>query len=192
MLVAQLSRGDLAAFEALYERYAREVFVMAAHALGRRDAEEVVQDVFLRLWERARQFDPERGSFPAWFMTIARHRVFDELKRRGTAVAFSAEVDDLLAAAPDPAGGLDEQAVLTERRDAVHAAVRQLPEEQRRAVVLAYFGGLSQSAIAEELGVPLGTVKKRIKLAVDKLRESLSGSSSVQDRERSATSRQGT
>jgi RNA polymerase sigma factor (sigma-70 family) len=191
-LVERLSRGDVSAFEALYERYAREVFVVAAHALGPNDAEEVVQDVFLKLWQRAGQFDPARGAFVAWFMTIARHRVFDELKRRRSAIAAAEAVGDQLEAAPDPGPDLDERAWLAERRHVVLAAVKELPAEQRRALVLAYFGGLSQSAIAESLGVPLGTVKKRLRLAVDKLRASLSGSPRVEDSERpTAASRQG-
>ena len=190
-LVERVSRGDVSAFEALYDRYAREVFALAVHAVGRNDAEEIVQDVFVKLWQRAGQFDPARGSFAAWFMTIARHRVFDELKQRRRAVAVAGAVDDLLEAAPDPGPAPDERASLDERRIAVLAAVKQLPDEQRRALVLAYFGGLSQSEIAESLGVPLGTVKRRLRLAVDKLRASLSGSPLVEDRERSAASRQG-
>jgi RNA polymerase sigma-70 factor (ECF subfamily) len=190
-LVERLSRGDVSAFEALYDRYAREVFVLAVHLVGRNDADEIVQEVFLRLWQRAGQFDPSRGSFAAWFMTIARHRVFDELKRRRNAVVVAEAVDDLLESIPDPGASLDERASLAERRRAVLAAVRQLPDEQRRALVLAYFGGLSQSAIADSLDVPLGTVKKRLRLAVDKLRASLSGGAEVQDRERQVASRLG-
>jgi RNA polymerase sigma-70 factor (ECF subfamily) len=190
-LVERLSRGDVSAFEALYDRYAHEVFVLAVHLLGRNDAEEIMQEVFLKLWQRAGQFDPARGSFTAWFMTIARHRVFDELKRRRNAVAVAEAVDDLLESIPDPGPDLDERASLAERRSAVLAAVGKLPDEQRRALVLAYFGGLSQSAIADSLDVPLGTVKKRLRLAVDKLRASLSGSPQVEDRERQEASRQG-
>jgi RNA polymerase sigma-70 factor, ECF subfamily len=190
ILVERVSRGDVSAFEALYDRYAREVFAFAVHAVGRNDAEEIVQDVFFRLWQRAAQFDATRGSFAAWFMTIARHRVYDELNRHRRAVAVADAIDDVLESVPDPGPDLDERASLGERRSAVLAAVRQLPDEQRRALVLAYFGGLSQSAIAESLEVPLGTVKKRLRLAVDKLRESLSGSSQVEDRERPAASRQ--
>jgi RNA polymerase sigma-70 factor, ECF subfamily len=190
-LVERLSRGDVSAFEALYDRHAREVFVLAVHLLGHNDAEEIVQDVFLKLWQRAGQFDPGRGSFTAWFMTIARHRVFDELKRRRNAVAVAEAVDDLLESIPDPGPDLDERASLAERRSAVLAAVRKLPDEQRRALVLAYFGGLSQAAIADSLDVPLGTVKTRLRLAVDKLRASLSGSPQVEDRERQKALRQG-
>lgn len=182
-LVERVSRGDVVAFGALYDRYARQVFVVAAHSLGHDDAEEVVQDAFLRLWRKAGQFNPSRGSFAAWFMTIARHCVFDELKRRRSAVAAAEQVDEVLASAPDPAPGPDEEALLTDQRIDVLAAVRRLPDEQRRALVLAYFGGLSQSAIAELLGVPLGTVKKRLRLGLEKLRASLPPPAPVEDRE---------
>jgi RNA polymerase sigma-70 factor (ECF subfamily) len=190
-LVGRISRGDVSAFETLYDRYAREVFVLAAHALGPNDAEEVVQDVFLKLWQRAGQFDPTRGSFAAWFMTVARHRVFDELKRRRNSTAVAEAVGDLLEEAPDPGPDLDERAWLAERSQIVLAAVKELPEAQRRVLVLAYFAGLSQSAIAESLGAPLGTVKKRLRLAVDKLRVSLLEPPPVEDRERPTASRQG-
>lgn len=183
-LVERLSRGDVAAFEALYDRYSREVFVFAVHVLGRNDADEVVQDVFLRLWQRAGQFDPDRGSFAAWLMTIARHRVFDQLKRRRSAVAAAEEIDDLLESAPDPRPGPGQRAWRAERRETVLAAVKELPAEQRRIVVLAYFGGLSQSAISEALGIPLGTVKKRVRLGLDKLRATLSQEAQVDDRDR--------
>lgn len=178
----------MAAFETLYDRYAREVFVFAAHVLGREDADEVVQNVFLKLWQRADQFDPARGSFAAWFMTIARHCVFDQLKRRRSAVAVGDAIDELLERTPDPGLSLDERVLLGERRATVLAAVRELPAEQRRTLVLAYFGGLSQAAISEALGVPLGTVKKRLRLGLDKLRASLSEPALVEDRERPTAS----
>jgi RNA polymerase sigma-70 factor (ECF subfamily) len=188
-LVERVSRGDVAAFETLYDRYAREVFVLAAHVLGRNDADEVVQDVFLKLWQRAGQFDPARGSFTAWLMTIARHRVFDQLKGRRSAVAVAVAIDGLLENVPDPGLEPEERVSLAERRATVLAAVRQLPAEQRRALVLAYFGGMSQSAISELLGVPLGTVKKRLRLGLAKLRASLSEPRQVKDRERPTASR---
>src|ERR671910_801116 len=81
-LVGGLARGDLVAFDALYDRYARDVYAVAAHSLGRESAEEVVQDVFVRVWERASQFDAARGSAGAWLMGIARHRIVDEIRRR--------------------------------------------------------------------------------------------------------------
>lgn len=171
-LVARVAQRDAAALATLYDRYAQPVYALAAHTLGQADAEEVVQEVFLSLWQKAAQFDRKRGWFYVWFLTIARHRVLDELRRRGhrERMVAAEAVDRLLAEAPDAAADVDEQVWLRDRGRAALQALRALPANQRRALVLAYFGGLSQSAIARQLGWPLGTVKKRIRLGLQKLR----------------------
>jgi RNA polymerase sigma-70 factor (ECF subfamily) len=171
-LVRQLARGDLAAFGVLYDRYARAVYAFAAHALGRATADEVTQDVFVRVWQRAPQFDADRGSVPAWIMAIARHRIVDEIRRSRRRVAYES-IDTLLGGVEDPDADIEEAAWSLERRRKILAAVRDLPAEQRQVLVLAYFGGLTQSEIAAELGCPLGTVKKRSTLGLQKLRASL-------------------
>jgi RNA polymerase sigma-70 factor, ECF subfamily len=173
-LIGRVAEGDLAAFGALYDRYARDVYAFAAHALGRGPAEEVAQDVFVRVWQRAAQFDAARGSVAAWIMAIARHRIVDELRHRGGEHAVLNTIDELLAGAEDPDADLEEATWSHERRRGLLEAVRELPEEQRRVLLLAYFGGLTQSEIAAELGCPLGTVKKRTRLGLQKLRASLS------------------
>src|SRR5918994_7403457 len=94
-LAERVAHGDLAAFEALYDRYVREVHALAAHVLGRAAAEEAVQDIFLRLWERAGQFEPRRGSFGGWFMSLARHRVIDEIRRRRVQEIPFADIEEL-------------------------------------------------------------------------------------------------
>ena len=174
-LAARVATGDVAAFGLLYDRYARPIYALAAHLLGQADAEEIAQEVFLRLWHKAGQFDPARGAFGAWFMAIARHRVLAELATRGRHRQFAAAeaIDDLLAQTSDPAADVEEQAWRRESGDAALRAVERLPEEQRRVIVLAYFGGLSQSAIARHLDLPLGTVKKRTRLGLQKLRAAL-------------------
>lgn len=172
-LISQVAAGDLAAFDALYDRYARDVYAFAAHALGRGPAEEVAQDVFVRIWQRAAQFDAARGSVASWIMAIARHRIVDELRQSGGRHAVLDTIDELLAGAEDPDADIEEAAWSHERRRGLLDAVRELPEEQRRVLVLAYFGGLTQSEIAEEVGCPLGTVKKRTRLGLQKLRASL-------------------
>jgi RNA polymerase sigma-70 factor (ECF subfamily) len=172
-LVGRLADGDLVAFGALYDRYARDIYAAAAHALGRGAAEEVVQDVFVRIWQRASQFDAERGTGSAWIMAIARHRIVDEIRRRGRGPAAVDTIDELFAGAQDPDADVEEEAWAHEERGEILSAVRELPEEQRRVILLAYFGGLTQSEIAQELGCPLGTVKKRTRLALQKLRASL-------------------
>ena len=173
-LVERVRRQDMTAFSVLYDRYARSVYVLAVTALDRAEAEEIVQEVFLRLWRKADQFQPERGPFGAWFMTIARHHLWDVLRRLHREPSLAAEViDQLLMESATNAASVEEEAWSQEVGEAVLCALQGLPAEQRRALVLAYFGGLSQSSIAQHLGWPLGTVKKRIRLGLQKLRTAL-------------------
>jgi RNA polymerase sigma-70 factor (ECF subfamily) len=174
-LVAQVCQRDQAAFTTLFDRYVRPVYVMAAHLLDHAEAEEVVQEVFLRLWLKAEHYTPDRGAFRPWFMAVARHHVLDRLRRRGLQhVVFVAEsLDELLSTTADQSVTVEEAAWLRARQAAVLAALHSLPPEQRRVLVLAYFGGLSQSVIAQSLGWPLGTVKKRVRLGLHKLRTAL-------------------
>ena len=174
-LARRVAERDAAALAALYDRYAPGIYALAAHMLGRAQAEEVVQEVFLRLWHKAGQFDAGRSSFGAWFMAVARHHVLDELRRHGHQQRLQgvAAVERALAEAADPAVDVEEAAFLREQGSALLRALNDLPAEQRRVLVLAYFGGLSQSAMAEQLGWPLGTVKKRVRLGLQKLRAAL-------------------
>jgi RNA polymerase sigma-70 factor (ECF subfamily) len=173
-LVARVGQRDVAAFGLLYNRYARAVYALAVHMLGSAEAEEVVQEVFLRLWSKADQFQTGRGSFGAWFMTIARHHVLDELRRRGQEQSVAAQaIDQILVEAADGLDNVEEEAWSREQGRTVLHALQGLPAEQRQALVLAYLGGLSQSSIAQSLGWPLGTVKKRIRLGLQKLRAAL-------------------
>ncbi len=173
MLAARVARHDSNAFAALYDRYARMVYVLAAHMLGPSDAEEATQEIFMRLWNKAAQFDATRGSFAAWFMTIARHYVLDEVRHRRQQPTYCADDIDQLIATPRDDVDIAEQAWLSQCGAAAQRALADLPPEQRRVIVLAYFGGMSQSEIAQSLAVPLGTVKKRIRLGVRKLRAAL-------------------
>jgi RNA polymerase sigma-70 factor, ECF subfamily len=173
-LVERVRRQDMAAFGLLYDRYARSVYVLAVTALDRAEAEEIVQEVFLHLWRKADQFQSERGPFGAWFMTIARHHVWDVSRRLHREPSLSAEViDQLLMESAISAANVEEEAWSKEVGEAVLHALQGLPAEQRRVLILAYFGGLSQSSIAQSLGWPLGTVKKRIRLGMQKLRTAL-------------------
>jgi RNA polymerase sigma-70 factor (ECF subfamily) len=175
VLVVRVAAGDLAAFSLLYDRYDRPVYAIAAHLLGSAEADDVVQDVFLRLWRNAAQFDETRGRFAPWFLAIARHEVLARLRRRTREqrLALVEDIDRLLASAPDPTPEVEEQVWQRERGDLILQALNELPLEQRRVLVLAYFGDLSQTTIAESLGWPLGTVKKRIRLGLQKLRQAL-------------------
>jgi RNA polymerase sigma-70 factor, ECF subfamily len=174
-LVAQVAKQDIAAFGLLYDRYVRLVYALAARSLGAPEAQEIVQDVFLQLWRSAGQFDPARGSFGAWFTAIARHRVLGRLRAQSRQRRFDVAdaIEFALAQAPDPGPSIEER---VERDESAVAAVRALyllPPEQRRVIALAYFGDMSQMEIASHLGIPLGTVKKRIRLGMEKLRKAL-------------------
>jgi RNA polymerase sigma-70 factor (ECF subfamily) len=175
MLMTLVVQRNVAAFSQLFDRYAQTVYVLAAHMLGSTDAEEVVQEVFLRCWNKAEQFDAARGSFRSWFLTVARHYVLNELRRHTLHQRLQAvaEIDQLLASAADPAADVEAVAWQHVQQDDILRALTGLPDEQRQALVLAYFGGLSHAQIAQHLGWPLGTVKKRIQLGLQKLRTAL-------------------
>lgn len=160
------------ALSALYDRYSRLVFSLALQAVGDpASAEEITQDVFLRVWQRAAQYRAEAAKVSTWLSSIARYRAIDWLRRQGVrpegrSVAWADVPPDEV-----PVAESTEQAVeLAIQRQQVRAAVAQLPEEQQRVLAMAYFQGLSQSEIAQALGLPLGTVKTRLRLAMDKLR----------------------
>lgn len=163
---------DRVAFARLYDRHAELVYSVALRVLADPPlAQDITQEVFLRLWRRPGAFDPERGRFISWLASVTRNRAVDELRVRGRRrmreLDESACVDD----PPDP-NVADPQAAaeVAAERERVRAALATLPPEQRQALELAYFAGLSQSEIAERLGQPLGTVKTRTRLALLKLR----------------------
>jgi RNA polymerase sigma-70 factor (ECF subfamily) len=174
-LVARVAQKDVAAFATLYDRYARRVYAWSAHMVGSAEAEDVVQESFLRLWDKAGQFDARRGRFVSWFMAVARHQVIRQLRKRTTdqRVVAADEIERVLADAVAPERAPDEEASSREAAAAVLQALATLPTEQRRVLVLAYFAGFTQAAIAKITGAPLGTVKKRTRLALRKLRERL-------------------
>jgi RNA polymerase sigma-70 factor (ECF subfamily) len=166
-LAVSLAARDESALAELYDRYGGLAYSLALRILrdpGR--AEDVVQDAFLKLWNGAARFDESRGSLRAWLVTAVRNRAIDLLRGR------SLHERQELALQPDVASskaGPDELAAWAEERAAVRAALAELPEEQRQAVLLAYFGGLTQSEIADVSGVPLSTIKGRMRLALEKL-----------------------
>jgi RNA polymerase sigma-70 factor (ECF subfamily) len=171
-LTARVAAGDVAAFTQLYERYAQRIYAWCVHMLGAGRAEDAVQEIFLRLWQASAQFDPARGRFATWFYAIARHHLMHELRKAGMRrrLEVAAEIAEVLAApATDPA----EVAGARDAATSLARALARLPEEQRQVLAMAYFGGLSQSQIATHLAVPLGTVKKRVRLGMGKLRVAL-------------------
>lgn len=176
LLAARIAARNVEAFGLVYDRFAQQVYAMAGHMLGVPEAEEAAQEVFMRLWHKASQYDPARGPFSHWFLSIARNLMLDKLRARSerARVVAAEEIDDLLAETADPHVDVIEQVWQNQRGDALALALGRIPPEQRRVIVLAYFGGMSQSEIAMQLNVPLGTVKKRIRLGIQKLRAALS------------------
>ena len=171
-LTARVAEGDVAAFTQLYERYAQRIYAWCVHTLGAARAEDAVQEIFLGLWRAAAQFDPARGRFVTWFFAIARHHLVHELRRAGIRrrVEVAAEIAEVFAA---PMADPEELACARDDATSLTHALQRLPEEQRQVLAMAYFGGLSQSQIATHLDVPLGTVKKRVRLGMGKLRSAL-------------------
>ena len=172
-LLCGIQNRDERALADLYDRYARLLFTLALRIVGDRAmAEEVLQDTFLRCWEAAAQYDVSRGRVAAWLMGVARNRAIDLLRsgphqarlREGRPLATADPLSDLMA--PDLGDALSQ-------RQCVAAALRQLPEAQRQAIELAYYGGLTQSEISRVQAEPIGTVKTRMRAALDRLRRLL-------------------
>lgn len=174
-LIREVAAGRPAALSALYDRYSRLVYSLAFRAVGDAGAaEEITQDVFVSIWDRAASYRPEQAKVSTWLGSIARHRAIDVLRRRGVrpeghSLDWEAAAGDALPRIDGPERAVEEHL----ERQRVRAAVASLPEEQRRALSLAYFDGLSHSEIAAALREPLGTVKTRIRLAMQKLRQLL-------------------
>lgn len=170
-LVARIERRDADALAALYDRYGARLLGLAARILGDTgEAEEVLQEVFLYVWRSAASFDGGRGSVLAWLIVATRSRSIDRLRaRRPAAVGAFARLED----APEAAAADDVEAASADRQwEALcRSVLAELPGEQRRALEMAYFGGLTHNEISEQTGTPLGTVKTRIRLGLMKLRE---------------------
>jgi RNA polymerase sigma-70 factor (ECF subfamily) len=171
---AQVAAGDTRALEALYQRHAGRVKALALRVLGSPpEAEEIVQETFVEVWRRAGQYDLGRGAVRAWITTIARSRAIDRLRSRGVGerhvAAFAQE--DGGPVAISPLENVEQRA----ERERVSRALAELPDAQRRVIELAYYEGKSQREIAESTGEALGTVKTRVRLAMEKLGALLGG-----------------
>jgi RNA polymerase sigma-70 factor (ECF subfamily) len=167
-LIARLAKGDESAFLTLYDRHAGHVFALTLRILGDAMlAEEATQDTFLKLWSRARMYVAERGTLLVWLLTIARRTALDRLRleSRRPALSGSDDPEDLWQNIPD--GNSDSQEA---RWRSMHFSVQSLPPDQRQVLELAYYQGMSQSEIAGLLGWPLGTVKTRLRSALQALR----------------------
>jgi RNA polymerase sigma-70 factor (ECF subfamily) len=165
--------GDESALSKLYDRYSPMLFGMLMRVLNdRQAAEEVLQDLFLQLWRNAGKFDSSRGSLPAWLMVIGRNRGISRLRGRRDREVLEDEEGDFAGTFVSPQN-IEDEAARNQVARTVSTALQQLPPEQRQAVELAYFEGMTQSEIASKTGIPLGTVKTRVRTAMQTLRQVL-------------------
>ena len=174
-LMRRMVEADETALGALYDRWVRSLYSLVLHLLKDPDeAEDVVEETFWQAWRKADSYEPSRGAVSTWLLTIGRRKALDRLRARKRSredlIGDDRSLADLPSSAPDPS--IDVEGA--ELRESVRLALNDLPSEQREVLELGYFNGLSQSEIADVTGQPLGTVKTRMRLAMQKLREPLS------------------
>jgi RNA polymerase sigma-70 factor, ECF subfamily len=178
-LMDRASGGDTRAFAAVFDRHADMAFSLAYRMCGRRPmAEDIVQDAFLSLWRSTARYDSARGTVRSWVLAAVHNRAVDTFRREQAKTSKSVNDDALVEQLEGP----DRTEREAERRDEtrkVREALGGLPDEQRRVIELAYFGGFSQSEIGDMLGLPIGTVKGRMRLGMAKLRVSLAETAAV-------------
>jgi RNA polymerase sigma-70 factor, ECF subfamily len=174
-LMQLVRSGDARAFETMYDRHGGAAFSLAYRMVGNRVvAEDVTQEAFLSIWRSRLRYEPERGSVRSWVLGIVHHRTIDALRRNlvHDRRRTSAEGIEERHEAPERT---DVEAARREEARTVRAALETLPEQQNRVIELAYFGGFTHTQIAEMLGLPVGTVKGRMRLGLDKLHRQLAG-----------------
>ena len=175
-LVEQAARGRRGAVRRLFQQFSSMAYSLALRIGGNEaDAEEVLVDSFFQVWKQAGRYDASRGTVAGWILNIVRSRAIDTLRSRLRVVRSEKKIQEgeeafpVVAPPPSP----EKQAIRREEKAVVQEAMQELPEDQRLVIDLAYFHGLSQSEIATQLGKPLGTVKTRTRLAMQKLRRTL-------------------
>lgn len=172
-LIERMMAADESALSVLYDRYSAMLFGMLMRILNdRQAAEEVLQDLFLQLWRNAGRFDAGRGSLPAWLMVIGRNRAISRLRGRRDREVLEEEEGDFASTFASPQN-IEDEAARAQLARSVATALEKLPAEQRQAIELAYFEGMTQSEIAAKTATPLGTVKTRVRTAMQTLRQVL-------------------
>lgn len=178
-LIELVANGDARALEVLYDRYSRIVYSFALRIVGDPQlAEEILQEVFFRVWQQGSGFQSNRGSLVTWLLSITHNLAIDEVRKRNRRPqkADSEDPELVLSAMADESTDIEQEVWLSGVRTAIVEALNRVPKEQRDVIELAYFRGLTQREIAESLGQPLGTVKTRMRLGLQKLREQLGNS----------------
>jgi len=177
-LIERAAGGDARALEVLYDRYSRVVYSFGLRIVGDQQlAEELLQEVFFRAWQQGGSFSAAKGTFLTWLLSITHNMAIDEVRkrRRRPQKSDSDDPDAVLAGVPDTGTSVEDEVWLGSLRETIGRALERLPWAQRQAIELAYFRGLTQREIAEELGEPLGTIKTRMRLGMQKLRDYLEG-----------------
>jgi RNA polymerase sigma-70 factor (ECF subfamily) len=186
-LVRRVGDGDADALGLLYDRYGKPCFALARRITADRNfGEEVVQEVFLALWRDPSRFDPTRGGFASWLLAMTHHKAVDTVRREETLRrhrAESADQSEATAWSPGDMRSVDDQVWSTLRAERVRDALQELPEPQRKAIALAYFGGYTQREVAALTGAPLGTVKTRMLAGMRRLRSRLDSGVALDDGE---------
>ena len=176
-LIAALAGRDLTALATLYDRYGRTAYALAYRILGEPEAaEDVVHDGFISAWRGATSYRSERGNVRGWLLSIVHHRAVDVLRRKTTFRPAPLEIAEQRPADDDTA----EEATRNVEHATVRAALEALPQAQRRTIELAYFGGYTHVELAQIMGVPLGTVKGRMRIGLAKLRRALERETSAE------------
>jgi RNA polymerase sigma-70 factor, ECF subfamily len=181
-LMTLVERKDPGAFEILYDRHGGAAYSLAHRIVGDPGAaEDVTQEAFLSIWRSGARFDPARGSVRSWTLGVVRNRSIDALRRQA-GKAPKLDYDDDAALVAQPADELtDSEAIRRETARRVRGAMRELPQEQSEVIGLAYFGGFTHSEIARMLSMPIGTVKGRMRLGLEKIRLSLAEGLGISD-----------
>jgi RNA polymerase sigma-70 factor (ECF subfamily) len=174
-LVERAREGDASAFEVIFDRHSKVAFSLAYRMCGRRAvAEDIVQEAFLSIWRSSARYDRGRGSVRSWILTVVHNRAIDAF-RRGVSTESRNVSDDGLAERLEASERTEHEVERRDEASQVRRALKQLPSEQRVVIELAYFSGFSHSEIADQLQLPAGTVKGRMRLGLAKLRGTLDG-----------------
>jgi len=176
VLVRRMTDGDSRALEVLYDRYGRIVYSFALRIVGDRLlAEEVLQEAFTRCWRQSERFELAKGNLASWLLSITHNLAIDEVRKRQRRPqrADLVDITDVLRGQEDTTVDVEEAAEASELREQIQRAMALLPDAQRQVIELAYFGGLTQREVAALLNEPLGTVKTRMRLGMQKLKELL-------------------